>query len=175
MAGTGAGQRGVTRSATWKRKVEEIRATARFGGFPIPEDVSPVDALVDELKRSTAFCAWIESKMATWPDNLVKLGVSNMDDKGSMQAFPSEEAGWLAVWQSERKHLAVVAKMCIDAGVSERQIELAEKQTEIMFRLINEAFEMLRLTPEQQANVPKIMPAIIRQMALPGERRGDES
>lgn len=161
--------KGVTRAASWKRKVDEIRATARFGGFPIPEDINPVDALVDELKRSTAFCAWIESKMAKWPDELVPLGSEHYDDKGARQVDPTEEAAWLAVWQRERDHLAKVAKMCIDAGVSERQIELAERQSEIMFRMINEAFEMLRLTPEQQANVPKIMPAIIRRISIPGE------
>jgi hypothetical protein len=162
-------QTGVTRASSWKRKVEEIRSTARFGGFYIPEDVSPIDVLLDELKRSTAFCAWIESKMAEWADELVPLGKAHEDDKGSLQQFATNEAAWIEVWQKERRHLATVAKMCIDAGVSERQVQLAEKQADVMFMLINEAFDMLRLSPEQQAVVPKIMPALIRRMALPGE------
>jgi hypothetical protein len=158
---------GVTTAAGRKRKIEEIRATARFGNFPIPADMSPVDILMDELKRSAGFCFWIESKMAEWSDELIDLGVTNYDDKNSLQAIPSNEREWIGIWQSERKHLAQVSKMCIDAGVTERQISLAEKQAEMMFMLINEAFDMLQLTPEQQSNVPKIMPALIRRMAVP--------
>lgn len=160
---------GVTTAASRKRKVEEIRATARFGNFPIPADMSPIDILLDELKRSAGFCFWIESKMSEWTDDLIELGVTNYDDKGAMQNAPTNEREWIAIWQAERKHLATVSKMCIDAGVTERQISLAEKQSELMFMLINEAFDMLQLTPQQQQNVPKIMPALIRRMAIPGE------
>jgi hypothetical protein len=167
-------QKGVTTAAGRKRKVEEIRATARFGNFPIAADMSPVDVLVDELRRSHSFVYWIESKIAEWPDELVDLGHENYDDKGAMQTAPTDKAMWLAVYQSERKHLATVAKMCIDAGVSERQMQLAERQADLMFMLINEAFDMLQLSPEQQANVPKIMPALIRRMAIPGEVVGSE-
>lgn len=163
------GQHGVTQASSRKRMVEEIRATARFGNFPIPADMSPVDILVDELKRSAAFCFWIESKMAQWPDELIDLGVSNVDDKGSMQAFDSNDKAWLDVWQRERKHLAAVAKMCIDAGVDERRVQLAEKQAELMFGLINEAFTQLGLSAEQQMQVPQIMPALIRRLSIPGE------
>ena len=158
---------GVTTAAGRKRKVEEIRATARFGNFPIPADMSPIDILMDELKRSAGFCFWIESKMAAWSDELIQLGETNFDDKGAMQTAPTNEREWIAIWQAERKHLATVSKMCIDAGVTERQISLAEKQAELMFMLINEAFDMLQLTDEQRVNVPKIMPALIRRMAVP--------
>lgn len=167
------GKAGVSQANSRKRAVEEIRATARFGNFPIPADMSPVDVLVDELKRSAGFCFWIESKMAEWPDDLVDLQTENIDDKGSMQVATNNKALWMDVWQRERAHLARVAKMCIDAGVDERRVQLAERQAEVMFSLINEAFEMLRLTPEQKANVPKIMPALIRRVAIPGEVVGD--
>ena len=53
---------GVTTAAGRKRKIEEIRATARFGNFPIPADMSPVDILMNELHRSAGFCHWIEIK-----------------------------------------------------------------------------------------------------------------
>jgi hypothetical protein len=166
---------GVTTAAGRKRKIEEIRATARFGNFPIPADMSPVDILMNELHRSAGFCHWIEIKFAEeFPDSLIDLGTTNYDDKGAMQTAPTDKAMWLAVYQSERKHLATVAKMCIDAGVSERQMQLAERQADLMFMLINEAFDMLQLSPEQQANVPKIMPALIRRMAIPGEVVGSE-
>lgn len=161
---------GVTTAAGRKRKIEEIRATARFGNFPIPEDMSPVDILMNELHRSAGFCHWIEIKFAEeFPDSLIALGETNYDDKGAMQTAPTNEREWIGIWQSERKHLAAVAKMCIDAGVDERRVSLAEKQSEIMFMLINEAFDMLHLSAEQKAIVPKVMPALIRQLAIPGE------
>lgn len=160
---------GVTTAAGRKRKIEEIRATARFGNFPIPHDMGPVDILLNELQRSAGFCMWIETKIAEWPDDLIPLGETNYDDKGSMQIAPTNDAAWLDVWQRERKHLATVAKMCIDAGVDERRVQLAEKQADLMFALINEAFTRLSLSAEQQAMVPQIMPALIRRMAIPGE------
>lgn len=169
MAGSGSGQKGVSRAASRKRMVEELRATARFGNFPIPESMSPIDVLTDELKRSAAFCFWIESKMAEWEDELIPLGEANYDDKGSMQTADTNEKAWLDVWQRERAHLARVAKLCIDAGVTERQVALAEKQAELMFTLINEAFTQLGLTEAQQRQVPHIMPALIRRLAIPGE------
>jgi hypothetical protein len=160
---------GVTTAAGRKRMIEEIRATSRFGQFPIPQDMSPVDVLVDELKRSAGFCFWIEKQMAEWPDELVDLQTENLDDKGSMQIATNNKALWLDIWQRERVHLAKVSKMCIDAGVDERRVQLAEKQASVMFMLINEAFDMLHLSAEQKAAVPKIMPALIRQLAIPGE------
>ena len=116
---------GVTTAAGRKRAIEEIRATARFGNFPIPADMSPVDILVDELKRSSGFCYWIESKMGEWSDELVELQTENIDDKGSMQIATNNKALWMDIWQRERAHLARVAKMCIDAGVDERRVQLA--------------------------------------------------
>lgn len=161
---------GVTTAAGRKRKIEEIRATARFGNFPIPADMSPVDILMNELHRSAGFCHWIEIKFAEeFPDSLIQLGETNYDDKGAMQTAPTNEREWIGIWQAERKHLATVAKMCIDAGVDERRVSLAEKQSELMFMLINEAFDMLGLSKEQQAIVPKVMPALIRRLAIPGE------
>ena len=161
--------RGRSQPSTRMNEVTRIRQTARFGNFPIPEDMSPVDVLLDEMKRSAGFVFWIETKIFDWPDELVSLGHEHIDDKGAIQLIPTHEAGWISVWQAERKHLAYVAKLCIDAGITERQIALAEKQAEIMFTLINEALDMLRLTPEQQALVPRIMPALIRRVAIPGE------
>lgn len=167
MAGTGAGQRGVTRAASWRKKVEEIRQTARFGNFYIPESLAPADVMLDELKRSAGFVYWIESKMAQWADELIPLGETNYDEKGSMQVAPTNEAAWLAVYQNERKHLATVAKMCHDMGIADREIRLAEEQARIMFVLINQAFERIGLTPAQQQRVPQIMPALIRSIAAP--------
>lgn len=167
--------RGRTQPSTRMKEVERIRRDARFGNFPIPDDMGPIDVLLDEMRRTHGFVYWIESKMLSWPDELLELGQSNTDDKGSMQVFPTNQAAWLEIYHKERGHLAKVAKLCIDAGITERQIALAEKQAEMMFVLINEAFEMLRLTPEQQTLVPKIMPAIIRRMAIPGEVVSDAS
>lgn len=160
---------GVTTAAGRKRMIEEIRATARFGNFPIPRDLSPVDILVDELHRSAGFAFWIESKLAEWDDELVDLQDVNIDEKQSAQVYQNNKALWLDIWQRERAHLAKVAKMCIDAGVDERRVQLAERQSQVMFMLINEAFDMLSLSAEQKANVPKIMPALIRKLAIPGE------
>lgn len=166
-------KRGVTSANTRKQAVEKIRQSARFGNFPIPDDMGPADVLLDEMKRSAGFVYWIETKMADWSDDLIELSELHEGEK-SMTVAPSNDALWLAVWQNERAHLAKVAKLCIDAGINERQIQLAEKQAEMMFGLINEAFTQLGLSAEQQKLVPKIMPALIRRVAIPGEVVGGD-
>lgn len=142
---------------------------ARFGGgFDIPEDIAPDDAVFEELRRSVAFVRFIESRMVEWAPTLVTLGIQNYDDKSALQQLPTEEAAWLEVWQRERAHMLRVAKTLSDMGFDERRIALAESQADVVFTLLEKVFDALGLTEEQQARIPRIMPSIIAAVS-----RGD--
>lgn len=150
-----------------KAEVERIRAEARFYGEPIDDDLNPAEVLLEELSRTTAAVRWIGAKIAEWDPELIRLTEDIAGAGGGMVRVNKNEALWLDVYQRERKHLAMVAKLCSELGIQERQIRIAEAQADLMFNIIEQALDALCLTAEQQNMVPKILPTIIKSAALP--------
>lgn len=72
---------------------------------------------------------------------------------------------WLNLYREERGHLARTAKMCIDAGVASRLVAVAEDQGRILATAIRAVLTALQLSPEQQQQVPHIVPPILRAVA----------
>jgi hypothetical protein len=72
---------------------------------------------------------------------------------------------WLNLYREERGHLARVSKMCIDAGVATRLVTIAEDQGRILSSAIRVILQALNLTPEQQSQVPIIVPQVLRAVA----------
>lgn len=72
---------------------------------------------------------------------------------------------WLYLYREERGHLARTSKLCIDAGVANRLVTLAEDQGRILSSAIRAILQALDLTPEQQARVPVIVPFVLRAVA----------
>lgn len=151
-----------------------LNESAFAGGFDVDEDITPSEAALEELRRSLAFVRWIEYKMQEWAPELFALGIEHYDNKDSLQVVPTHEAAWLDVWRAERNRLTVAIKLCHDIGVDERLVAVQEEQADIMFRVLEMAFDALQLTAEQQASLPQIMPRIIRAVALPGGQGIDQ-
>lgn len=72
---------------------------------------------------------------------------------------------WLYLYREERGHLARVSKMCIDAGVAQRLVSIAEDQGRILASAIRAVLTALNLSPEQAAMVPKVVPPVLRAVA----------
>lgn len=72
---------------------------------------------------------------------------------------------WLTLYREERGHLARTAKMCIDAGVAQRMVSIAEDQGRILASAIRAVLTALNLTPAQAQAVPQIVPAVLRAVA----------
>lgn len=152
-----------------RSEVRRIRDEAKFGGgFDIPEDIGPIEVIEEELRRSLGFVRWIEMQIAKeYPNALVALGVTRYDDNGKPTTLPTEEQAWLTLWGAERDRMLRTAKIAVDCGISERQIQLAESQSEQMFAILDAAFNALELTAAQRHRIPIVLPAIIRGVALP--------
>lgn len=152
-----------------RSEVRRIRDEAKFGGgFDIPDDIGPIEVIEEELRRSLGFVRWIERKIGEdFPNKLVRLGATIYDDNGKPTTLPTEKQAWLLLWGQERDRMLRTAKIAHDCGISERQIELAEQQSDMMFRILDAAFDALELTGAQRARIPMIMPTIIRGVALP--------
>lgn len=159
-----------------KRRVAQQKAQAALDkavtGLGLRRDISPVDALLEEVSRSAANVAWLELKVRELTkdddDRLEKhplvWGTTTIEEIEASQ-YPgtnvTEASGvnvWYDLYLTERKHLATVSAMALKAGIDERRVRVAENQVTMLEGVLRRIFGDLRLTPEQQALVPIVVP-----------------
>jgi hypothetical protein len=131
---------------------------ATFGGVV---RVDPHDALLWLVRRTAGIVAWLDWKIQqfenddeAWQD----VGVTT-ETGGSIRKI---EAVWIKMHGDERDRLARYAKLALDAGVAERQIQIAEEQGLLFANGIRQIFDRLELTPAQQ----KLAPGLVREVLL---------
>lgn len=153
--------------AAAKRRKAEAAARAATATFGLPVEVDPQAALLAELHRTAGAVAWLDSIVqglerddVTWGKTREKTGG---DDHGT-----THEAGvnvWVQLWQSERKHLAAVARECLKSGIEERRVQLAEDQGRLLAGVVQRILARLDLTTAQQALVGQVVPEEFRAIA----------
>lgn len=171
---TPAGKKSAARS--YGRQII-LEHKERFGGDradPFVSNITAEGALVEELRRSVAMVRWLEAKIGEWqmpvsddPDatdvqegralNLPRLVEET--SKGAPGA--TDVQVWLLLYREERKHAAMVAKMCIDANISKRLIDVAETQGKVISRIVSLTLRELHLSEVQASLVPTVVPAVI--------------
>jgi hypothetical protein len=150
----GDSDRGKAKAAA-RRAVREIES---FSGSPVAVD--PIAAILDEVSRTAGHVQWLSTRIAAW----------TMNADGYM---PEWQASWLLTYQTERKHLVVVAKAAIDAGIAERHVKLAEDQGALLAGAISQILDQLDLTYEQQHLVPTIVPGVLRAISVRQDQDAD--
>lgn len=116
-------------------------------------DIDPTEALLAEVRRNASQVQWLEDKISVWTmDTTVEI--------------PPSQAQWIVLYQTERKLLANVCKVAIDAGVAQRQIALAEQQGQMLALAINQILDALDLTFDQKQLVPEVVPTVLRAIAV---------
>lgn len=168
MAANNKGKNPTQRAAMQRQivaRLHEKQAAGAFGGPGVPSELMPGDALLEEVRRTAGIVRWLEYRMATeWSDELIPLG-KEVEGAAFTQWVPTNESEWYAVYQKERQHLARCSKMCLDAGVAERQVKIAEANADLMYQIIASAFKALGLTEEQEQRVPAIMGEVLTKAA----------
>lgn len=144
------------------------QAVATYG---LPVDVSPPEALLDEVKWTAGHVAWLRAQVQALEREALAWGLTKREDQGATE-FPgvnvTEQAVpnvWLDLYQRERKHLLDVCKAAIGAGLAERQVRLAEQQGAMLASVIRGILDDLGLTPEQAARVGEVVPRHLRAVA----------
>lgn len=187
----------------------KYKASRRFGGDrtdPSLANLTPEQALLEEVRRTAAFVRFLEERIGAWnltptseavveefaaasQRNFRSRGLStkieevlhelDSSDPDSPNYLPpltaihpktgltsfTDAREWLYLYREERGHLARVSKMCIDAGVAQRLVSIAEDQGRILASAIRAVLQALNLTPEQTALVPRIVPPVLRAVA----------
>lgn len=138
--------------------LEEAREIVNTLNVPVPID--PMDALLDELARTNGMIAWLGSKVASLQEEReTGLGGSEMVGPvgGASGGIPEwKPSVWIAMWEDERSHLARVAKLCLDAGIDEKRVRLAEQHGQLLASVVTSVLTKLGIDLE----APKTRTAI---------------
>ena len=130
-----------------------------------PIDVEPHVALLQEVKRTAGHIAWLNGVVIEllhegdgYSESIAddgtrtlrpRTGLKQMDTSGRFE----KPSVWIEMYQEERRMLARVCKMALDAGVNERAVRIAEQQGELLAQVIKAILGDLDLSKKQQAIV----------------------
>lgn len=166
----------------------------RFGGDRNLVNITPEEALLEEVRRAVAMVRWLEERIGAWnfehlnsvdPDDPRLDPESDEFDPAYRPAQPSlgglprltdetfkgnatftDEKEWLDLYRKEREHAIRVSKMAIDAGIAKRMVTLAEDQGRMLALAIRHVLDSLSLTQDQLAIVPQVVPGILRAVTV---------
>lgn len=85
-------------------------------------------------------------------------------DFGKAGGLRLEAHPYLRLWNEERDRLAKVSKAALDAGVSEREVQVAEEQAERVVTIIVGVIDALPLTDEQRLEARRLAAAQLREV-----------
>jgi hypothetical protein len=126
-----------------REMAEEAAAT-----FGLSIRVDPMRALVEELWRTAGHVAWLKEQIE---------GLPGADDLLYLTEQGLKPRAFLDVYHREREHLTKVARACLEVGIAERQVKLAEEQGALVAMAIRAILDDLQLSPEQAEAAPGIV------------------
>jgi hypothetical protein len=139
--------------------------------YGLPRDISPTDALLEEVRYSAGHVAWLRAKVAELEAEDLVWGKTEEVDKGATEfaGVDTTHAAavnvWLDLYFRERKHLLDLTKTAISVGIEERRVRLAEAQGSLMNDVIRRILARLSLSPDQSALLPVVVPEELRRAA----------
>lgn len=143
-------------TANGKAAAAKLRAEDMVEGYGLPVDIDPQEALLDELRRTAGhvhFMGQLVAKLNT--DGLAGPVGTQGSTEGKVFIPKHEQHVWITMYQEERRHLARVAKSCIEAGIEERRTQLAEQQGLLIAQVIKGVLKDLGV--DEDKRVPKIV------------------
>lgn len=155
--GQAAGQR-----RTVERKAEHLMR--RFGG---PVETTPTEALLDTVKWTAGYVAWLRDKVAAVSADERLVWGQTRRTTGE-RASVTHEAGvnpWLALLGEWSDRLVKVCAEAIRAGIEERRVRLAEAQGALVADVIRKILGHLDLTPAQASKAGEVVPLELRRLA----------
>lgn len=137
-----------------QKSAEIAVARVAVNELALPRNIHPMDALLEELARTAGAVKWLDDKVQSVEEQ--SLIAPTGGGQGGVPEY--KRSVWVTLWEDERAHMARVAKMCLDAGIDERRVRLAEAQGQLMATAIQNILAKLKLSEEQA----RLAPAIVR-------------
>lgn len=157
--------------AAAERRLTEQALTEAVKTYGLALDVSPTDALLDEVKWTAGHVAWLRARVQEFEEATLSWGIRSVVDRegGEFPGVDTTEAAappvLLDLYQRERKHLLDVCRVAIAAGIEERRVRLAESQGALLADVIQRILGDLDLTPAQTAKVSEVVPRHLRAVS----------
>jgi hypothetical protein len=154
-----------------RKHAQEQAARKAVETYGLPRDISPTDALLEEVRYSAGHVAWLRAKVAELEAADLVWGMTEQVDKGATEfsGVDTTHAAavnvWLELYFRERKHLLDLTKTAISVGIEERRVRLAEAQGALMNDVIRRILARLSLTQDQASLLPVIVPEELRRAA----------
>lgn len=183
---TAHGGRAPQVKAAQERRRQEAQAAAVVATLGLPVDISPTDALLQEVQWTAGHVQWLRRKVQELENGEIVSGPGSDDaatrhplvwgttrrtekrateSPGTDTVESAAPSIWYELYAKERTHLVAVSTAALRAGVEERRVRLAEQQGDLVAEVIRRILDALNLTDEQQALVPTIVPQQLRLIA----------
>jgi hypothetical protein len=115
---------------------EAVREVARLGGAI---DVQPLDALVGLVREAAANVQVYRMVVGRLIPDIDRDGIVLPAIEGEYVTIPERENVLVKIYDAERDRLARYSKLCLDAGVDERRVRIAEAQGQALARVVDAA------------------------------------
>jgi hypothetical protein len=153
--------------------------------FGLPVDVSPQEAITQELHRTAGSVAWLTMIVGQLErDGIVT--VSKTERRTGAFSLPNEAGGndgtaviiegrpsvWVELWQKERAHLVAVSTAAHKMGIDVAQTKIIETAGQMLAAAIMRILDRISLSEEQQVIAGTVVPEVLRSLEPAGEKVG---
>lgn len=150
-----------------KLAAEMTRAAVTFGAR---RDIDPVDGLLELVALGSGHVAWLAARVAELDPKVLTVGVAEQRiaaDGAKTVVIRSAPHVLLGIYRDERRLFAEVCAATARAGVEDRSVRLAERQGELLARVIAAvlADPELGLSEAQRARANETVPRHLRAVA----------
>jgi hypothetical protein len=143
--------------------------------YGLPRDISPTDALLEEVRYTAGHVAWLREQVQALEAGDLVWGMTEQVERdgsegeaiitGTDTTYGAKPNVWLELYYRERKHLLDVTKAAISVGIEERRVRLAEAQGQLVAEVIRRILGRLSLNAAQNKLVPVVVPEELRRVA----------
>lgn len=169
------------------RRTQEAEAARQVATLGLPRDVTPTDALLEEVRWTAGHVQWLRGKVAELEEredesgdveHPLVWGITKQKTGGEDYGTTEEAAPsiWYVLYAKERAHLVAVCQAAIKAGVEERRVRLAEQQGDLVALAITRILDALltalitaglapNLREVWDQTVPVVVPQQLRELA----------
>jgi hypothetical protein len=151
-----------------ERRQAEAKAEKVMRRFGEPVDTTPTEALLDAVKWTAGYVAWLRDKVSAITSDEKLVWGQERNKVGGEDRGVTYEAGpnvWLELLGTWSDRLVVVCREAIRCGIAERQVKLAEAQGALVVEVIRGILADLNLSKEQEALVAQVVPRHLRAVS----------
>ena len=145
--------------AAAQRRLEERKAVLAAETFGLPREVDPHTALLEELHRTAGAVEWLGAVVADLKRNSLTWGKTRSKTGG-------EDHG--TTYEARPNAYYAVAKTCVDVGIEERRVRVAEESGRLLAGVVRAVLDRLDLTEEQRALSLVVVPEEFRALGEAG-------